>query len=190
MGSTDQSRRSNDGHRTSLTFTLNGERVELDDVEYSQTLLEVLRDSLDLSGAKASCEVQVCGACTVLVDGAPVSSCCTLAADVDNHRVTTVEGLATDEGLHPVQQAFVDNFAMQCGYCIPGMVMSAVAFVDEESEEADPHTRDERLREFMNGNYCRCTGYQPILRAITCVLDGQAGTVAGSGAASPASGRS
>ncbi|MQA81665.1 MAG: 2Fe-2S iron-sulfur cluster binding domain-containing protein [Streptosporangiales bacterium] len=182
MGCSDQSRGSSDGRRTTLTFTLNGERVELEDVEYSQTLLEVLRDFLDLFGVKASCEVQVCGACTVLVDGAPVSSCCTLAADVDGHRVTTVEGLATEAGLHPVQQAFVDNFAVQCGYCIPGMVMSAVAFVAEESGEADLHTRKERLREFMNGNYCRCTGYEPILRAITSGLD----RPSGNGAKAPA----
>lgn len=189
MGNTGQSARSNDQTRTSLAFTLNGERVELEDVECSQTLLEVLREVLDLPGAKASCEVQVCGACTVLVDGAPVSSCCTLAVDVDEHDITTVEGLAAEDGLHPVQQAFVDNFAMQCGFCIPGMVMSAIAFLEEEPVAADTGGRAERLREFMNGNYCRCTGYEPILRAISSVLEARAGDTAGSGAASPSSTR-
>jgi aerobic-type carbon monoxide dehydrogenase small subunit (CoxS/CutS family) len=154
-----------DSQVTRMTFALNGERVQLDEVEYSTTLLELLRDTLDHKGTKSSCELQVCGACTVLVDGAPVSSCCTLAVDVADRAVTTIEGLASDAGLHPVQQAFVDEFAMQCGYCTPGMVLSAVAFLDEEAGQPTDG-RDQRLREFMNGNYCRCTGYEAIVRAI------------------------
>lgn len=174
MTSAENPARSANPYRTGLSFTLNEERVELEGVEYGQTLAELLRDTLDHTGTKVSCEVQVCGACTVLVDGAPVSSCCTLAVEVAGRAVTTVEGLASDGELHPVQRAFVENFAIQCGYCTPGMVLSAVAFLDEEGPEAVPETRSARVREFMNGNYCRCTGYESILRAIVSAAEARA----------------
>ena len=175
MTNQDAWKRQQDPNRTQLAFALNGEHVQVEGVEYSHTLAELLRETLDHKGTKVSCEVQVCGACTVLVDGAPVSSCCTLAVDVAGRSVTTIEGVATGERLHPVQQAFVDNFAMQCGYCTPGMVLSAIAFLEEEPADAPAETRDERIREFMNGNYCRCTGYESILRAITAVAETRTG---------------
>jgi aerobic-type carbon monoxide dehydrogenase small subunit (CoxS/CutS family) len=175
---TDVESRSGTAHdrRSPLAFTLNAEPVVLDEVEDSVTLLELLRETLDHKGTKASCELQVCGACTVLVDGAPVSSCCTLALDVADRTVTTIEGVATETGLHLVQQAFVDEFAMQCGYCTPGMVLSAIAFLDEENAAGSgPEGREERVLEFMNGNYCRCTGYEGIVRAIMRAAEGTTG---------------
>jgi aerobic-type carbon monoxide dehydrogenase small subunit (CoxS/CutS family) len=152
--------------RAGFAFKFNGEHVELNEVEHSTTLLELLRDTLDHKGTKASCELQVCGACTVLVNGAPVSSCCTLAVDIADQAVTTIEGLASEANLHPVQHAFVEEFATQCGYCTPGMVLSAAAFIEDEANEANIAGREDRLREFMNGNYCRCTGYDAIVRAV------------------------
>jgi carbon-monoxide dehydrogenase small subunit len=144
-----------------LEFILNGKprRVEC---EAADTLAEVLRDQLNLTGTKVSCEVQVCGACTVLVDGAPVSACTYLAYEARGKNVATIEGLERPDGtLHPLQQAFIDEFAFQCGYCTPGMIMSAKALLDENPRP----TRDEIVHH-MDGNICRCTGYLPIVRAI------------------------
>jgi carbon-monoxide dehydrogenase small subunit len=125
-------------------------------------LAEVLRNRLNLNGTKVSCEVQVCGACTVLVDGLPVSACTQLAYEVRGKNVTTIEGLEKPDGtLHPIQQAFIDEFAFQCGYCTPGMIMSAKALLDENPQP----TRDEIIH-YMDGNICRCTGYLPIVAAI------------------------
>ena len=126
------------------------------------TVAELLRDLLGLTGTKVSCEMQVCGACTVLVDGNPVSSCATLACDLDGADVLTVEGLARGRDLHPVQEAFMEANALQCGYCTPGFIMMAVALLDAYPD-ADPH----EMREWMDGNLCRCTGYAPIETAIT-----------------------
>jgi carbon-monoxide dehydrogenase small subunit len=144
-----------------LKFNLNDKPIELD-CEDQETLAEVLRNTLNLNGTKVSCEVQVCGACTVLVDGVPVSACTYLAYEARGKNVTTVEGLEKPDGtLHPLQQAFIDEFAFQCGYCTPGMIMSAKALLDENPNP----TRDEIIHH-MDGNICRCTGYVPIVAAI------------------------
>jgi aerobic-type carbon monoxide dehydrogenase small subunit (CoxS/CutS family) len=125
------------------------------------TLAEFLRDGLGLTGTKVSCELQVCGACSVLVDGAPVSSCTYLAADVDGRRVQTVEGLAQREELHPLQRAFVEHFALQCGFCTPGFLMMAKALLDR-----NPDPTEDEVKEYLDGNICRCTGYEPIVAAV------------------------
>ena len=126
------------------------------------TVAELLRDRLGLTGTKVSCEMQVCGACTVLVDGNPVSSCATLACDLDGTEVLTVEGLSQGRDLHPVQEAFMAANALQCGFCTPGFIMMAVALLD-----ACPDASTEDVREWMDGNLCRCTGYAPIETAVT-----------------------
>ena len=149
-----------------LQFNLNGKRVEVD-CEPQETLAEVLRNKLNLNGTKVSCEVQVCGACTVSVDGVPVSACTYLAYEARNKDVITIEGLEKPDGtLHPLQQAFIDEFAFQCGYCTPGMIMSAKALLDENPTP----TRDEIIHH-MDGNICRCTGYVPIVAAIQCAAE-------------------
>ena len=126
------------------------------------TVAELLRDRLGLIGTKVSCEMQVCGACTVLVDGDPVSSCAALACDLDGTEVLTVEGLARGRDLHPVQEAFMEANALQCGFCTPGFIMMAVALLD-----ACPDASAEDIQEWMDGNLCRCTGYAPIETAVT-----------------------
>jgi aerobic-type carbon monoxide dehydrogenase small subunit (CoxS/CutS family) len=144
----------------SLAATVNGRAVTLD-VPAHALLLDVLRDRLGLKGAKRSCDVQVCGACTVLVDGAPVSACTYLAAEADGRAVLTVEGLADGDALHPLQEAFIAHGAVQCGFCTSGMLLSAKALLDE-----DPAPTRERIEEFLRGNLCRCTGYRKIVDAI------------------------
>ena len=151
--------------RRPLRLTVNGEAVHLE-VDPRRTLLEVLRDELKLFGARESCGVGMCGACTVLVDGRPLSACLTLAALHDGRQVVTVEGLARDGALHPLQQSFIDHPAVQCGFCTPGMILMAVALLDEE-----PGAPPERVREFMAGNLCRCGGYDGILAAILAARD-------------------
>ena len=144
-----------------IQFQLNGSAVEVE-FEAQETLAEVLRQRLNLTGTKISCEVQVCGACTVLVDGLPVSACTLLAYEVRNRQVLTIEGLASADGtLHPIQQAFIDEFAFQCGYCTPGMILATKALLDENSA---PSVAE--IKEYMDGNICRCTGYLPIIKAI------------------------
>ena len=149
-----------------LSFQLNGKPFEIE-CEAQETLAEVLRNRLNLNGTKISCEVQVCGACTVLVDGLPVSACTYLAYEARGKNVTTIEGLEKPDGmLHPVQQAFIDEFAFQCGFCTPGMIMAAKALLDENSKP----TEDEIIH-YMDGNICRCTGYVPIVKAIQRAAD-------------------
>jgi carbon-monoxide dehydrogenase small subunit len=144
-----------------LSFQLNGKAVEVD-CEAQETLAEVLRERLNLTGTKISCEVQVCGACTVLLDGLPVSSCTLLAYEARERNVVTIEGLAKPDGtLHPIQQAFIDEFAFQCGFCTPGMILAAKALLDE-----NPKPTREEIVHYMDGNICRCTGYVSIVRAI------------------------
>ena len=143
-----------------LSFFLNGKPVELD-IEPQETLAEVLRNRCRLTGLKVSCEVQVCGSCTALVDDLPVSACTFLAYEARGRRVTTIEGLSDGEQLHPLQQAFLDEFALQCGFCTPGMILAAQALLVENSSPTDA----EIIRS-MEGNLCRCTGYLPILKAI------------------------
>jgi aerobic carbon-monoxide dehydrogenase small subunit len=144
-----------------LSFQLNGKSVEVA-CEAQETLAEVLRERLNLTGTKISCEVQVCGACTVLVDRLPVSSCTALAYEVRGKNVLTIEGLERADGtLDPIQQAFIDEFAFQCGFCTPGMIMSAKALLDE-----NPRPTEDEIIHHMDGNICRCTGYVPIVKAI------------------------
>ncbi len=144
-----------------IQFILNS-RPQQVDCEAADTLAEVLRNQLNLNGTKVSCEVQVCGACTVLVDKLPVSACTYLAYEARGKNVTTIEGLENADGsLHPVQQAFIDEFAFQCGYCTPGMIMSAKSLLDE-----NPKPSREEIIHYMDGNICRCTGYVPIVAAI------------------------
>ena len=125
------------------------------------TLLDALRDHLDLTGTKKGCDQGACGACTVLLDGKRVLSCLALAAQCDGRAVTTIEGLAPDGRLHPVQQAFIRHDGFQCGYCTPGQIMSAVALLEEGRAGSD-----EEIREFMSGNLCRCGAYPNIVAAI------------------------
>lgn len=148
-------------HERTITVEVNG-RTTVRTVPNRTTLAEFLRDGLGLTGTKVSCDLQVCGVCTVLVDGVPVSACTYLAVDVDHASVTTVEGLGTGAGLHPLQQAFVDNFALQCGFCTPGFLMMAKALLD-----SCPEPTREQVVEYLGGNICRCTGYQPIVDAVT-----------------------
>jgi len=139
---------------------INGRETVLE-VPVRMTLAETLRDRLGLYGVKVSCEMQVCGVCTVLVDGQPVSSCTFLAADTDGRRVLTVEGLAEGDRLHPIQQAFVDRFALQCGFCTPGFIMMTKHLL-----ERSPLPDREEIVEHFDGNLCRCTGYAPIIEAV------------------------
>ena len=143
-----------------LAFALNGRPAELD-IEPQETLAEVLRNRCQLTGVKISCEVQVCGSCTTLVDGLPVSACTFLAYEARGRRVTTIEGLSDGERLHPMQRAFIDEFAFQCGFCTPGMILAATALLAE-----NPHPTDSEIVSYMDGNLCRCTGYRPIVQAI------------------------
>ncbi|HEU0235661.1 MAG TPA: (2Fe-2S)-binding protein [Candidatus Limnocylindrales bacterium] len=143
-----------------LGFAVNGRPATVR-VEPRETLADVLRDHLGLTGLKVSCDAQVCGACTVLVDDLAVSGCTFLAVDADGRSVATVEGLATDGRLSPLQQAFIDQAAFQCGFCTPGMLMAATALLAENPEP----TRDEVVAA-IDGNLCRCTGYVPIVEAI------------------------
>jgi aerobic-type carbon monoxide dehydrogenase small subunit (CoxS/CutS family) len=129
-------------------------------IEDQTLLLEAVR-ALGLTGAKLSCDMEVCGACTVLLDGRPVSSCTTLALEAEGRSIETIEGLADGVRLHPLQQAFIDRFAFQCGYCTPGMIMSAKALLD-----ADPRPEPATVRHWMEGSICRCTGYQTIVDAV------------------------
>ena len=148
------------GETITLTSTVNGQQVTLA-VEPRTILLDLLRDRLGLTGAKRSCDSQVCGACTVLLNGAPVSACSTLACEAAGGTIETIEGLAGPGGLHPIQQAFVDRAAIQCGFCTPGFVLTTKALL---AENARP-TRAE-IAHFLGGNLCRCTGYWNILAAV------------------------
>jgi carbon-monoxide dehydrogenase small subunit len=141
-----------------ISFRLNGRAIILD-VEDYELLLDVVR-RIGLTGAKPSCEMQVCGSCTVLLDGAPVSSCNTLAIEADSRELETVEGLARN-GLHPVQEAFLKESAFQCGYCTPGMILTVKALLDSEAEPSE-----DEIIHWMDGNLCRCTGYEPIVKAV------------------------
>ena len=148
-----------------LKFRVNGQPYELL-IKPNTRLVEVLRDELNLTGTKTSCQSGYCGACTVLLDGKPVRSCSILALQANGSEVTTIEGVADGDKLHPVQQAFLDHFAIQCGYCTPGMILSAKALLAENS---DP-TEDD-IREALRGNLCRCTGYVKIVEAVLAAKD-------------------
>ncbi len=156
----------------SISLTVNGlpRAIALNDPRV--TLLDLLRERLDLTGTKKGCDRGQCGACTVLVDGRRINSCLALAASLDGAEVTTIEGLADGDTLHPVQAAFIAHDGFQCGYCTPGQIMSAVGLIAEAQAGNDP----ERIRELMSGNICRCGAYQGITEA---VLEAQK-TIAGS----------
>jgi carbon-monoxide dehydrogenase small subunit len=144
---------------TTIRGLINGRERTLH-VENATLLLDLLRD-LGLSGAKPSCEMEVCGACTVQLDGLPVSACTTLAVELDGRSIETVEHLDADGELHPIQQAFLDRSALQCGFCTPGMIMSAKALLED-----NPRPTRAEVTHWMEGNICRCTGYEPIIDAV------------------------
>jgi carbon-monoxide dehydrogenase small subunit len=146
--------------RHEITVTVNG-LVETHTVSARDTLLTFLRDTLDLTGAKEGCNEGECGACIVLVDGRPTNSCLMLAVESDGTRVTTIEGLGGPGRLHPVQEAFLKHHAVQCGYCTPGMIMTAVGLLEE-----NPDPTEEDVRRALAGNLCRCTGYRQIIDAV------------------------
>jgi aerobic-type carbon monoxide dehydrogenase small subunit (CoxS/CutS family) len=146
-----------------LTLTVNGNEIDVA-VLPNTTLLEVLRDDLGFTGVKEGCSEGVCGACTVLLDGAPIRSCLTLALEAEGASVITIEGLASGGELHTVQQAFIDHGAVQCGFCTPGMILSSKALLDRS-----PNPTDEEIKTALAGNFCRCTGYKKILEAVGSV---------------------
>jgi carbon-monoxide dehydrogenase small subunit len=143
-----------------IHITVNGKKVELM-VKPFQTLLELIREDLGLTGTKEGCGLGECGACTVIVDGKTMNSCLMLAVEADGKEIETIEGLAQGENLHPVQQAFMDEGGLQCGFCTPGMILSAKALLD-----ANPQPTDEEIRRGIAGNLCRCTGYTKIFESI------------------------
>jgi aerobic-type carbon monoxide dehydrogenase small subunit (CoxS/CutS family) len=143
-----------------IALSVNGDPVARD-VAPQELLLDFLRDSLGLTGAKKSCEVQVCGACTVLVDGLPVSSCCYLAADADGHEVTTIEGLAEQPEFERLEEAFTRHAGLQCGFCTPGMLLTVSALLN-----AGELGSEQEIKHNLAGNLCRCTGYRGILEAV------------------------
>lgn len=152
-----------------INTTINGKKVSAS-AEPSTSLLEFLRDTLEMKGTKLCCNTGECGACTVIYNGKPINSCVTLAADANGANITTIEGLAEDDKLHPVQQAFIDTGAVQCGYCTPGYIMSVKALLDRTSK---PTEQD--IEEAVSGNICRCTGYAKIIDAIQLAADRIAG---------------
>ena len=152
-----------------VSVTVNGVAREAE-VEPRTLLVYFLRESLGLTGTNVGCDTSSCGSCTVLLDGESVKSCTLLAVQAEGREVTTIEGIATDGQMHPIQDAFHRNHGLQCGYCTPGMIMAAAGFLQE-----NPNPTDEQVRESLEGNLCRCTGYQNIVKAI---LDA-AGTMSG-----------
>lgn len=148
-----------------ISFTLNNEKIE-HEVASNKTLLKMLREDFDLTGAKEGCGQGECGACTVLVDGKPVNSCLMLAVDADGRDILTVEGLANGNELDQLQMSFVTNGALQCGYCTPGMIMAAKGLLLE-----NPNPTEQEIKDAISGNLCRCTGYKKIIEAIQEVVD-------------------
>lgn len=146
--------------RHEITLKVNGETHQLS-VESHELLLNVLRERLYLTGSKYGCGVAECGACTVLVEGRSMLSCLIPAVSADGWDITTVEGLAEEGRLSPVQQAFIDNSAIQCGFCIPGMVVTATALLKD-----NPHPDEEYIKDYLRGNYCRCTGYAAMVKSV------------------------
>jgi aerobic carbon-monoxide dehydrogenase small subunit len=154
-----------------LQLHVNGERYEVL-TETHKTLLEVLREDLGLTGTKRGCDLGTCGACTVLMDGKPYLSCLTLAVDVQGKEILTIEGLSQNGHLHPLQKAFIEKGAIQCGFCTPGMILTAKAFLDENS-----HPSGEEIKRAISGNLCRCTGYVKIVEAILAAAKGDRVTI-------------
>jgi carbon-monoxide dehydrogenase small subunit len=153
-------RRIEGGLMKQVRLTVNGILYELR-IQPWEALLEVIRDDLGLTGTKEGCGLGECGACTVIMDGKAVNSCLVLAVEADGKQITTIEGLADDDKLHPVQEAFIEHGGLQCGFCTPGMIMSAKALLDE-----NPNPSEEEIRRGIAGNFCRCTGYTKIIESI------------------------
>jgi carbon-monoxide dehydrogenase small subunit len=153
--------------KRTIRLTVNGRAYERS-VEVRMTLADFLRDELNLTGTHLGCEHGICGACTILLDGEAVRSCLLLAVQADGAQLMTVEGLAPGETLHPLQQAFHEHHALQCGFCTPGFLLTAFAFLQET-----PHPTTAQVREAISGNICRCTGYLPIVRAILQASEGR-----------------
>ena len=149
-----------------IAFELNGLPVEVE-VEPQVALIDLLRDELRLKGAKRSCDMQVCGACTVLLDGMPVSSCTLPAFEVRGHRLLTIEGLAADEASSHIAEAFIECAALQCGFCTPGMILATKSLLD-----ASPHPNEAEIKDHLRGNICRCTGYKKIVEAVVQAAEG------------------
>lgn len=154
--------------KTTIAFTLNGKSTSVTTFP-ERTLLDVLREDLNLTGTKYGCGEGSCRSCAALVDGRPLSSCQTPIKDVTDKSVTTIEGFGGEDNLHPLQQAFITEGAMQCGYCVPGMIMTAAALLDN-----NPKPSRDQIIEWMNGNICRCCNYSNIIRAIERVAEGGA----------------
>ena len=150
-----------------VTLNVNGEKYTRA-VKANMLLVNLLRDELDLTGTKKGCELGDCGSCTVVLDGKPVNSCLILALEADGHEITTIEGLAQNDKLDKLQEAFVEHAAIQCGYCTPGMIMSAKALLTR-----NPHPTEQEVREAIAGNLCRCTGYVNIVKAIMAAAEEQ-----------------
>ena len=146
--------------KRTISLKVNGSERTLE-VEARTTLLDMVREQFGLTGAKLGCDIQVCGACTLLVDGKPVSACSVLAVDVDGAEIQTIEGLSKKDALHPLQEAFMEFGALQCGYCTSGFILTAKALLDE-----NPHPYEGEIRDYLAGNFCRCGCYQEIVQAI------------------------
>jgi len=160
-----------------LSLSVNGEMREIA-IEPNRTLLDVIRDDLGLTGTKQGCGTGECGACTVLLDGEPVNACMMLALQANGRGVTTIEGLSKEGGIHPIQEAFIQHGAVQCGFCTPGMILATKALLDK-----NPHPREIEVREALIGNLCRCTGYQKIVEAVGSLAsaEGRASEEVGNG---------
>ena len=152
--------------KVEIEFTINGKKRNLS-VKPNDLLINIIRNDLFLTGSKYGCGIGECGACTVLLDGEPVLSCLTLAATVDGKEITTIEGLAKGNELHPMQKAFLKNGAVQCGFCTPSMILTATALLKE-----NPNPTEDEIRDYMRGNICRCTGYIQIVKAIESCAEG------------------
>ena len=146
--------------KKAISLKVNGSERSID-VEARTTLLDAVRDQLGLTGAKLGCDMQVCGACTLLLDGKPVSACSFLAVDADGCELLTIEGLSAGDRLHPLQEAFMEFGALQCGYCTSGFILTAKALLDEE-----PRPSEEQIKNYLGGNFCRCGCYQEIVQAV------------------------
>ncbi len=156
-----------------VSMVVNGRKVERD-VEPRTLLVHFLREELDLTGTNIGCETSLCGACTILMDGKAVKSCTQLAVQADGTSVTTIEGLAGEEGLHPLQQSFWDNHGLQCGYCTPGMILAAVDLLQN-----NPTPSEQEIRKGLKGNLCRCTGYHNIVKAVHSAAQAMSGQEGG-----------
>ena len=152
-----------------VTFMLNNEKIE-HDVDTHYTLLRMLREDFDLTGAKEGCGAGECGACTIIMDDVAVNACLIMAPEIDGKNIVTIEGLSNGRTLDPLQVSFIENAALQCGYCTPGMIMTAKALLNE-----NPNPTREEIKQGISGNLCRCTGYKKIIEAIETVAEGNYG---------------